>query len=419
MNTTEADNETFFGSLFVDSDITFSGPVNRPDIDANILLARGTRLNLSSKENLDMTESSQLVNFTSQTETDEADKESPIPTQKLFRMSSIETSIEIDPSTQINFNLSKRIFNIKLQIQGGGSLNYNVLNNNQVSLSGKYGISEGSAELDILGWPNKYFVVSKGSYVNWDGNVEDPELKFEAISKVSTSYTNPVDGKIRNVDVNVVLILSQHLSDLNILFTINTEDQYLMSIINTLSPEEQMRQAITILLFEIIDLPGISTSSDYMSQQASQILANQLNQLTKSAIKGVDISFGIDTYTQSVQGGGESSTTALSYEVKKSLLNNRAKIEVSGRIQNSNETPGASDQALNNVSFEYQLDSAETKFLKVYNEQSYEDVFEGEVIKTGIGFTYRKPYRTIREIWKRKIRSDKDQEIKEAANNEE
>ncbi len=114
-----------------------------------------------------------------------------------------------------------------------------------------------------------------------------------------------MDGRIRNVDFNVILLLSQQLSDLSILFTIDTEDQYLMSIINTLSPEEKMRQAMTILLFEIIDLPGISTSSDYMSQQVSQILASQLNQLTKSAIKGVDISFGIDTYTQSVQGGGE------------------------------------------------------------------------------------------------------------------
>ncbi len=197
-------------------------------------------------------------------------------------------------------------------------------------------------------------------------------------------------------------MLSQHLSDLNILFTIDTKDQYLMSIINTLSPEEQMKQAITILLFEIIDLPGISTSSDYMTQQVSQILASQLNQLTKSAIKGVDISFGIDSYTQTVQGSGESTSTSLSYEVKKSLLNDRAQIEVSGRLQNPNEVPGAPDQSLNNVSFEYQLDSAETQYLKVYNEQTYEDVFEGQVTKTGIGFTYRKRYRTFGDIWKRK-----------------
>ena len=88
--------------------------------------------------------------------------------------------------------------------------------------------------------------------------------------------------------------------------------------------------------------------------------------------------------------------------MKKSLFNNRGIIEVSGRLHDLNQQPGASDHSLNNVSFEYRLDSASTKYLKVYNEHTYDDVFEGEVTKTGIGFTYRKRYRTFSDIWKRK-----------------
>lgn len=53
-------------------------------------------------------------------------------------------------------------------------------------------------------------------------------------------------------------------------------------------------------------------------------------------------------------------------------------------------------------SFEYRLDSAATQFLKVYNEHSYEDVFTGEIVKTGVGFTYRKRYQYFRDIWRRK-----------------
>jgi hypothetical protein len=194
---------------------------------------------------------------------------------------------------------------------------------------------------------------------------------------------------------------------MEILLTFDTPDQYLMSIINTLSPEDQMRQAITILLFETVDLPGISTTSDYMAQQVNQILAAQLNQLTQSAIKGVDISFGLDTYTQSGSAGGQETTTSLSYEVSKSLMNNRAQIEVSGRFRDGNEPPGAADMAYNNITFEYRLDSAATKYLKVYNEHSYEDVFEGEVIRTGVGITYRKRYERIKDIFRRKDKRKK------------
>jgi hypothetical protein len=299
------------------------------------------------------------------------------------------------------------MFNIDLVIKGGGELNYNMLVNSQVNMTGKYEISEGSADLKMIGWPNKAFRIARGGFIRWDGKLEDPELKFEALNRVSSSYVNPIDNKERYVDFDVKLKLSNKLSALDILFTIYTPDQYLMSIINTLSPEEQMKQAITILLFNNIDLPGISTSTNYMTEQVNQIVASQLNALTKTTIKGIDISFGIDSYTQATASGGEETKTSLSYEVRKSLINNRAQIEVSGRINDGSDPANSSNVSLNNFSFEYRLDSAATKFLKVYNEHTYEDVFEGEVIKTGIGLTYRKSYPSFGDIWKRKEKTGK------------
>jgi hypothetical protein len=276
-----------------------------------------------------------------------------------------------------------------------------MMSNSQVNLSGRYEVNMGAANLKMIGWPNKAFTITKGGFIRWDGKAEDPEIHFEAINRVRSSYTNPVDGKERYVDFDVILSISNRLSAMDVLFTISTPDQYLMSIINTLSPDEQMRQAITILLFENIDLPGISSTTSYITEQVNQMVASQLNQLTKTTIKGVDISFGIDTYTKSTGSGGQTTETSLSYELKRSMLNNRGQIEVSGRLNDLTNQPAASNLSLNNLSFEYRLDSAATKFLKVYNERTYEDVFEGEVIKTGIGITYRKNYSTLRDIWKR------------------
>ncbi len=294
------------------------------------------------------------------------------------------------------------MFNIDMVIQGGGALNYNMLVNSQVNMNGKYEISEGAANLKMVGWPNKAFRLTKGGSIRWDGKLDDPDLKLEAINRVKSSYVNPVDNKERYVDFDVTLKISNRLSDMDVSFTINTQDQYLMSIINTLSPDEQMRQAITILLFETVDLPGISTSSSYMSEQVNQMVAAQLNSLTKTTIKGIDISFGIDTYTQGTSSGGEQTKTSLSYEVKRNLLNDRAKVEFSGIASGSGNQSNSSNTSLNNFSFEYRLDSASTKFLKVYNEHSYEDVFEGDVVKTGVGFTYRKNYPKLSDIWRKK-----------------
>ncbi|MCD4770711.1 MAG: translocation/assembly module TamB, partial [Bacteroidales bacterium] len=407
MNTGEDEKSSFYGNIFIDSRLSVKGPLLSPVLRGEILLSKGTEVFYRKMENLNITESEKIVRFVSSRSSGDKQIEHIKDVQIVHNNASVETIIKIDPTTIINFNLSERLFNIDLMIQGGGVLNYSMLVNNRINLAGKYEISKGTADLKMVGWPNKGFRITKGGFIRWDGNFDDPEVNFEALNTVRSSYTNPVDGKDRNVDFNVTLKLSNRLSDLNVLFAINTPDQYLMSIINTLSPEEQMKQAITILLFQKIDLPGISTSTDYMTEQVNQLIETQLNQLTKTTIKGVDISFGIDSYVQSTQAGGEETKTSLSYEVKRALLDDRAQIEFSGRINDFNKQPGASDISFNNFSFEYRLDSASTKFLKVYNEHTYEDVFEGEVTKTGVGITYRKSYRFFRDIWKREKRNRK------------
>jgi len=395
------DKVPFTGNVFVNSMLSIKGPVSNPNIAGKLHLSEGTEIFYQHMEDLRMTESQKIVNFVSYSALGEAITPQAMPSQSNFINSSIQTTIEIDPSTRINFTLAKRMFDIDLNVKGGGIAQYSLVNEKD-ALSGKYEIGEGDALLKMIGWPDKSFRLAEGAYIRWDGIIEDPELNIEAENKVSTSYLNPIDGRNRNIDFFVILKLSGYLSDLNVLFTIRTPDQYVMSIINTLSPEEQMRQAISVLLFEIVDLPGISSSTDYMTQQVSQILASQLNQLTKSAISGVDISFGIDTYNQTSLEGANQSSASLSYEVSKSLMNNRAQIEISGRLNDGTQQSSTYDNSLNNVSFEYTLDSAATKYLKVYNEHTYDDVFEGEVIRTGIGFSYKKRYKTIKDIWKRK-----------------
>jgi hypothetical protein len=402
LNRKEEKNAIFYGDIFIDSKLRISGLVTSPVLKGKILLAKGTDIYFRQTENLNLSESGNVINFVSKKPQARQPGQKNGTGSSFYNKSSVESVVEIDPATRINIDISKKMFNIDMVIQGGGELNYNMLVNNQINLNGKYEISEGGANLKMVGWPNKAFRLTSGGSIRWDGKLDDPDLKLEAINRVKSSYVNPLDNKERYVDFDVTLKISNRLSDMDVSFTINTPDQYLMSIINTLSPDEQMRQAITILLFEIIDLPGISTSSSYMSEQVNQMVAAQLNSLTKTTIKGIDISFGIDTYTQGTSTGGEQTKTSLSYEVKKNLLNDRAKVEFSGIASGSNNQSNSSNTSLNNFSFEYRIDSASTKFLKVYNEHSYEDVFEGDVVKTGVGFTYRKNYPRLSDIWRKK-----------------
>jgi hypothetical protein len=405
MNTTARDNPAFNGSIFVNSRISITGPVSKPAIGGSIVLAKGTVINYRYTEDLSVSETQKIITFAglSENQADSLALKPPVIT--VSGSPDIEASVEIDPNSLFNFQIS-RGFDIGVSITGGGFLTYSVMPDREIDLSGTYEINQGSSELKIPGWPRKDFSITPGSSVKWDGKADDPELGIETTSKVRGSYVNPVDSRTREVNFLVYMKLSGRLSQLEILFDVRSEDQYLTSVFNSLSTDERMRQAINLLIFGSIQLPNLESSSDYVSQQINQFWESQLNQFTKSAIKRVDVSIGIDTYTGMSAGGAEETYTSLSYEVKKDMFRDRGSVMVSGQMNDNTPVSSHSNAVIENFIFEYALDTSRTKYLKVYRQQNYEDLLEGEVTKSGIGFIYRKSYDRISDIWRRRETDD-------------
>ena len=87
---------------------------------------------------------------------------------------------------------------------------------------------------------------------------------------------------------------------------------------------------------------------------------------------------------------------------KKKLFRNRGSVKVSGRVSDVKQPGQTSNTMIENFSFEYALDSMNSRYLKLYRKQDYEDILEGEVIKSGVGFIYRKTYDYVKDIWRRK-----------------
>jgi translocation and assembly module TamB len=413
MNTNEKDNESFNGSIFVNTHLSISGPVKTPVISGKIALAAGTIVNYQYKENLNISETEKIVTFTSRSDQQASDRLKQRPENQFSKSPNIKASIEIDPESQFNFQISKG-YDISVGINGGGFLNYILLPNNTISLNGTYEIRKGNSTLKIPGWPRKDFNITPGSYVRWSGAVDDPELHIETTSKVRGSYINPVDDKTREVDFIVSMKLANKLADLEIIFDVGSNDQYITSVFNTLSADERMKQAINLLIFERIDLPNLSSSSAYVSQQINQFWESQINRFTKSAIKNVDLSFGIDTYTGATGTGGAQTYTSLSYKVKKDMFHERGSVLVSGRMNDASSAASQTNTVIENFIFEYAIDSNRTKFLKVYRKNDYEDLLEGEVVKSGVGFIYRKSYDRLKDIW-RKPQKASDKTKKQAS----
>jgi hypothetical protein len=401
MKTTQKDNPAFNGSVFVNSKITIKGPLQSPSIAGSIVLADGTVINYRYMENMTVSETQKTITFASLDQDTVITDTKTIRANTLSKSPDIDATIEIDPRSLFSFQIS-RGFDIGVKITGGGFLTYSLMPNKVVNLSGTYSINEGSAELKLPGWPRKDFSITPGSYMKWDGQLDDPELNVSTTTKVRGSYFNPVDQQNREVNFLVNMKLSDRLSQLEIIFDVSSQDQYITSVFNSLSKDERMRQAINLLLFERIELPNVSSSSDYVTQQINQFWESQVNQITGAIFKKVDVSFGIDTFTGTTEGGAEDTYTSFTYEVKKEMFKDRGSVMVSGRMNDNSPASQQTSNVIENFIFEYALDTARTKYVKVYRQQNYEDLLEGEVTKSGVGFIYRKSYDKLSDIWRRK-----------------
>jgi hypothetical protein len=280
-----------------------------------------------------------------------------------------------------------------------------------MSLNGVYEIKTGDCKLKITGWPLKNFKITPGSSFQWDGNVENPELNLEATTKVKGSYVNPIDNKSRAVDFIVSMQIKNKLSNLAIQFAIQSPDQYITSVLSSLSEDETMRQAVNLLLFETIDIPGIESSGNYMASQINSFWESQLNSISRSTLKNTDLSFGIDTYNQSTATGNQEKTS-FTYEMEHRFMNDRATVRLSGKLNDYNEGTYKSNSIFENFIFEYALDSANTRNLKLYQKRDYEDMLEGEVTKFGVGFLYRKNYSKLKDIWQRGKKTKQAKKVK-------
>ena len=411
MNTTASENTPLYGSIIINSGLDIYGSIFSPTIKGNIELESGTNLTYQLIQDLSVKNSQNDVVFATITDSMEIVYPESANKGRTTKMPLIETTIRINPKSVFNVKVED-LYNVDIAISGDGLLNYNMLPNNTMSLNGDYQIRSGDCKLKITGWPLKNFIISPGSSVSWNGSVEDPVLNLEATIKVRGSYTNPIDNKTRVVDFIVSMKLKNRLSNLEIVFGIQSADQYITSVLSSLSSDEMIRQAVNLLLFETIEIPGIESSSNYLSSQISSFWESQLNSLTSANMNKTKLSFGIDTYNQSTASGGQQEKTSFTYEMERKFLNDRATVKISGKLNDYNEGSYQSNSLFENFILEYALDSLNTKNLKLYQKRDYEDMLEGEVTKYGAGFLYRKNYKKLRDIWRREKTSKSEEEKK-------
>lgn len=403
-------NSDMTGKLFVDLDASVKGPISMMDINAyvNVLPTTDVTYNMemasdalnAQKRAEGMVE---FVNFNDSVKVVDADT---LASSLAMR---IVAQAVISQGSQVTVNLGD---DGKVECNPSGTLNYFQNFLGDMKLNGTLYTGSGLVNYTIPYVQKKFtFDFDRNSHITWSGDIMNPALDVDASNTVKANIQ--MGGNTRLVNFLVSLAITNTLSAPSVVFNLSTDDDVSISNeLQAMTADQRQQQAISLLLTGRYSGPSAKTvGGNFLNNSLYNVLTSTLNTLAANAIKGVDINFGVDQY-QTGNNGNTSTATSYSYQVSKSLINNRFKILVGGNYTTGSADENFQQNLISDIAFEYILKQTNNMSLnaRLYRHTGFESVLEGEITETGVGLSLRRRLAYFTEIthfglsklWKKK-----------------
>ena len=331
----------------------------------------------------------ELVKFTDFSDSTQTVITRPVP-------SGLTVDLNIDVSQGAHFvcNLNPEQTNY-VDLTGGGDLRMKY-NSEGINLTGRYTLSNGEMKYSLPVIPLKTFTIKDGSFVEFTGDPMNPKLNITATERTKASVTDE-SGVGRNVAFDCGVVITKTLNDMGLKFIIEApEDNGISGELNSMSDEERGKIAVTMLTTGMYLADG-NTNGFSMNAALSSFLQSEINNITGSALKTLDVSVGIDNTTDA----SGSMHTDYSFKFAKRFLDNRLKIEIGGLVSSGdNNAMGQKQSFFDNVSMEYRLNQNATQNLKIFYKQNVYDWLEGYNSEYGVGFVWRRKLDNFWDIFR-------------------
>lgn len=397
-----------YGKGFISLNSTVKGNMNFMEVNAALTVLSGTNLTyvMPDAVNAITTQAnSDLVKFVNFADTMAVQQTDTVAESALAML--VEATLTLQTGSTINVDLSANGRN-RVSLQPDGTLDFSMLPFGEPRLTGRLNIPKGFVRYTPPVLSEKYFTFEPQSYIAFNGNLMNPTLNVHAVDVLKANVTQTGQNS-RLVNFNVMLGVTGTLENMKVAFDLSTDDDVTVANeLQSMSAEQRANQAMNMLLYNVYTGPGTKGDSNLSGNAVYSFLSSQLNNWAANNIKGVDLTFGIDQYDRTV-GGATSQTTSYSYQVSKSLFNDRFKIVVGGNYStDANTDENFSQNLIKDISFEYYINKAQTMYVRLFRHTGYESILEGEITRTGVGFVYKRKLGSLRRLFRRHKKKVKD-----------
>lgn len=276
-----------------------------------------------------------------------------------------------------------------VDLEGGGELRMVYNSTDDMQLFGRYTINSGEMKYALPIIPLKTFTIEQGSYIEFTGDMMNPRLNLTATEQVKTLVSSD-GGNSRSVLFNCGVKVTKTLNDMGLEFTLTApEDMNMTNELTAMSAEDRGKLAVTMLTTGMYLADG-NTGSFSMNNALNSFLQSEINNITSSAMRTIDLSVGLD---QNADAAGNTHTD-YSFKFAKRFWNNRVNFVIGGSLSGNSEestTTTEQDQTfIDNVSLEYRLDQTAMRYVRLFYNKEANDMLEGRVSEYGAGFVWRK-----------------------------
>ncbi|MBN1989635.1 MAG: translocation/assembly module TamB domain-containing protein [Bacteroidales bacterium] len=420
MNTTEKDNDLFYGTVYASGLVSITGSPNNINMAISVKTENNTSFYLPLPEGGNVTESNFLT-FASNNPDDIYIQENLSFDDEKKSNLALTFDLEVTPAAQAQIIIDKKLGDI-IKANGSGNLKMEVNpNENKFKMFGDYVIEKGDYLFTLQGVINKKFSITQGSKISWSGEPTDANMDITAVYKVKTSLEQlaldqqNIEKYQRRVPVDCQILLNGKLMEPSIGFNIEvpTADSDTKAMVaNALNTDDKMsRQFLSLLVINsFIADPSLVAASDPQAQSsgsnsgfsqgiyntASELLSNQLSNWLSQWSDAVDI--GVNYRPGDPASESKVNSDELELAVSTQLLNDRVTI-------NGNVDMGArnSNSAIaGDFNVDVKITESGKLRLKAFARSNDNMVFsELAPYTTGAGIMFREEFNNFEDLVQR------------------
>lgn len=442
LNSTRKDNDFFYGTGFVDANLTLQGISEKAKIEGDIKLRENSKISIIVPSLDDVSSSEGVVVFVNRKNPPKDSIKKDTSNTDIFVnnfVSEIALDIVADDKSELTIVVDE-INGDNLVVKGNARLNAGVNANGQSFIFGTYDLTEGNYGLtyEVL---KRQFLIQKGSNIIWTGDPTNADVNITAIYRTSTA---PIDLMTNETNANqdiyrqkmnfdVLLTMQGKLSKPAPSFKIKVSKEQNLTVSQDVIKNVEAKLEILnngsnngdkanidkqVFALLILNRFFSDKSSDFFSsssggsgvnaeaiarQSVSKLLSSQLDQLASDLIKGVSLNVNLSS-SQDYFNGETAKRTDLSLGLSKAFFNDKIEVKV-GRnfeLENTSKITRNPSEVFDNVTVNYKLTSDGRYIFKAFRKNQFQSVLEGFIVETGIGFTVTMDYGKFNEIFAKK-----------------